>query len=203
MGFVREGHLWVRSYFSSMFLHLQHCSACLIRLIWMVLEMGVRWLYSCYFVECCFQDLFNIVRSILVQYSSCFFPLCFVSVHVVHPYSGIDTTTACKKLRWILSEKSDFLMIDNLSIEVSAFASCVLMSFSVDEMLLPRYVNLSTRFREPPFSVGMSPFLLNSCTPFFLHSHVGQCHTLPALDYASRIQLRSVYLPEALCHLRL
>ena len=48
-------------------------------------------------------------------------------------------------------------MTDNLSIAVHAFASRVLMSFSVDEMLLPRYVNLSASFREPPFNVEMSP----------------------------------------------
>ena len=36
-------------------------------LIWMVLEMGGEWPYSCCFVGCCFQDLFNIAHSILVQ----------------------------------------------------------------------------------------------------------------------------------------
>ena len=34
-------------------------------------------------------------------------------------------------------------MIDNLSIAVNAFARCMLTSLSVDEMLLPRYVNRS------------------------------------------------------------
>ena len=51
-------------------------------------------------------------------------------------------------------------MIDNLSIAVHAFASHILMSFSIDEMLFTMYVNLPTYFREPPFSVEMSPFLL-------------------------------------------
>ena len=50
----------------------------------------------------------------------------------------------------------DFHMFNNLSIAVHAFASCTLISFSVDEMLLPRYVNLPTNFREPPFNVKMS-----------------------------------------------
>ena len=49
-------------------------------------------------------------------------------------------------------------MIDNPSIAVHAFASRILISFSVDETLLPSYVNLSTDFREPPFSVEMSTF---------------------------------------------
>ena len=99
--------------------------------------MGVRWPYSCYFVGCCLQDLFNIVRSILVSLPSSFFSIRLVSVPVVHPYSSIDTTTAWKKLRFILSVRSDFHMTDSLSIAVHAFVSRVLMSFSVDETLLP------------------------------------------------------------------
>ena len=39
---------------------------------------------------------------------------------------------------------------------VHTFASRVLMSFSVDETQLPRYVNLSSSFRKPPFRVEMS-----------------------------------------------
>ena len=61
-----------------------------------------------------------------------------VSVYVVHPYSSIDTTAAWKKLRFILSVRSDFHMTDSLSIAVHVFASYVLMSISVDETLLSR-----------------------------------------------------------------
>ena len=45
-------------------------------------------------------------------------------------------------------------MTDSLSIAIHAFVNRVSMSFSVDETLLPRYVNLSTSFREVPSSVG-------------------------------------------------
>ena len=45
---------------------LQQCPACLVHLTWIVFVTGGRWLYSCYFVGCCLQDLFNIARSILV-----------------------------------------------------------------------------------------------------------------------------------------
>ena len=45
----------------------------------------------------------------------------------------IDTTAAWKKLRFILSVRSDFHMIESLSIAVHAFVSRVSMSFSVDE----------------------------------------------------------------------
>ena len=61
------------TYLMSMLLPLQKCSACLVRLIWMVLLMGGKWLYSCYFVGCCFQDLLNITRRILIQFPSSFF----------------------------------------------------------------------------------------------------------------------------------
>ena len=129
----------------SLFLLLQQCPACLVCLIWMVLEMGGKCLYSCCFVGCCFQDLFNIDCSILVQFQSSFLYFCLVRIHVLHPSSRIDTITVWKKLRFILSDRSDFHMIDNLSIAVHAFTSYILMSFSVDKMLLPRYMNLSTK----------------------------------------------------------
>ena len=117
---------------------------------------GGRWLYNCCFIGYCLQDWFNIACSILVQLPSSFFSISLVSVHVMLPYSSIDIIAAWKKLHFILLERSDFHMTDNLSITVHAFASHVLMSFSVDEMLLPRKVNLSTSFREPPFSLAMS-----------------------------------------------
>ena len=75
----------------------------------------------------------------------------------MHPYSSIDTTAAWKKRRFILSARSDFHMTDRLSIAVRAFANRVLMSVSVGETLLPWKVNLSTSFRELPFSAEMSP----------------------------------------------
>ena len=62
---------------------LQQWPACLVRLTWIVFVMGVRWPYSCCFVGCCFQDLLNIARSILVQLSSSFFSRRWVSVHAV------------------------------------------------------------------------------------------------------------------------
>ena len=52
-------------------------------------------------------------------------------------------------------------MIDSLSIAIHAFFSRVSMSFSVDETLLPRLVNLSTSFRELPSSVEMTPVSVN------------------------------------------
>ena len=50
----------------SSFLLLQQCPASLVRLIWMVLEMGGKWPNSCCFEECYSQDLFNMTRGIVV-----------------------------------------------------------------------------------------------------------------------------------------
>ena len=112
---------------------LQQCPTRVLRLTWLVFVMGGRWLYSCCWVRCCLQDLFNIVRSILVKLPSSFFSIFLVSVHVAHPYSSMETTVAWKKLRFILSVRSDFHMTDSLSLAVHAFASRVLISVSVDE----------------------------------------------------------------------
>ena len=119
--------------------------------------MGVRWLYSCFFVGCCFQDLFKITRSNLVQFPSSLFSMRFVSVHVVHPYSSTDTTAARKKSCFSLSDRSENHTIDCLSIAVHAFAWRILTSLSVDEILLLKYVNLSTNFRRPAFRVEIAP----------------------------------------------
>ena len=113
---------------------LQQCPVCLGRLIWMVFEMGGMWPYSYNFQGCCFQDLFIIARSICAQLPSSFFSIRLVSVHVVHPYSSMDTTTAWRKLRFILSYWSDFHMTDNLSIADYAFASRILMSDAASEV---------------------------------------------------------------------
>ena len=67
--------------FMSSLLLLQRCPACLVRLTWIVFVMGGRWPYSCCFVGCCRQDLFNIARNILVYLLSSFFSSRFVSVH--------------------------------------------------------------------------------------------------------------------------
>ena len=47
----------------------------------------------------------------------------------------------------------EYFNIDSLSIAVYTFARYILMSLSVDETLLPRYMYLSTNVRELPFRV--------------------------------------------------
>ena len=59
------GAHWSKSLMSPSLL-LQQCPACLVHLTWIVFVIGGMWQYSCYFVGCCRQDLFNIAHSILV-----------------------------------------------------------------------------------------------------------------------------------------
>ena len=55
------------------------------------------------------------------------------------------------------SERSDFHMIDNVSVALHNFAWRILTSLSVDEILLPRHVNWSTNFKNLPFKDEMAP----------------------------------------------
>ena len=108
----------------------------------MVCEMGgMRSCNFCFFWGGYFQDLFKTVRSTLVSILSSFFSIRFVIVHVVNPCSCIDSVTTLEKYHFILSDISDFHMMDNLSIVVQAFTRRMLTLISEDEMLLPRYVN--------------------------------------------------------------
>ena len=83
---------------------------------------------------CCFQDLFSMASSILVQFSSSLFSMHSVSVHY-----------------WI--DQSSLL----LSIPVRVFASWILTPVSLDEVQLPRYLNFSTNFRGLPRRVRVTP----------------------------------------------
>ena len=83
----------------------------------------------------------------------------FIRILVVHPYSSIGTASAWKKSCFILLERSDFHMIDNISIAVHAFSVQKLTLLLVYEILLLRYVNCSTNFRGLPLKVEMAPCL--------------------------------------------
>ena len=91
-------------------------------LLWVVLSPGI--------VQYCSQ------HSCVVGVK--LFSIRLVSIHVVHPYSSIDTTATWKKMRFILSVKSDFYITHRLPIAVHAFACYVSMSVWVDDTLLSR-----------------------------------------------------------------
>ena len=118
--------------------------------------MENKWPYNYRFVECYIQDLFKTDRSILVQFPSSFFSMCFVSVYVVHLYSSMDTVTVWKKSPLILLDRSDLYLIYILSIAFHAFARCFMISLSVVEILLQRYVNWSINFRGLPRRVEIT-----------------------------------------------
>ena len=136
-------------------------------------------------MRCCFQKLFNIACRILVEFLSSSFSVCFVSVHVAHLYNSINTTTALKKSSFLLSDRSDFHMIDSLLIAVQAFARCILTSLSVDETLLLRYVNLSPNFAVLLIRMEMAPFYLNYMHSVFVCIHMeanASCYLLQAIQ---------------------
>ena len=78
-------------------------------------KMGGKQPYSFYFAGCSFQ--------------------------AVRPYSSIDIATASKDSRFILSQRSDFYMVNNLSMAVYDLPMCMLTSHSVDEILLLNHMN--------------------------------------------------------------
>ena len=102
-------------YFSSSFPHV---------LFVLVFVIGGKWPYSCCVVGCCFHNVFKLACSILVLFPFSLFSLRFVKVHVVHPYSSIDSTSTWKKSCFILLSRSDFYMINNMSIAVHILDRC-------------------------------------------------------------------------------
>ena len=68
----------------------------------------------------CFQNLFKRICYSLVWFPSNFFSRRFVKFQVVQPYSSTDTATAS---RFIFSERSDFYIVNNLSIAAMLYLS--------------------------------------------------------------------------------
>ena len=71
-----------------------------------------------------------------------------VSIEAVHPYCSTGTVTNWKKSLLILSERSDYHMINNLLIAVHTSARCILTSLLVDEILPPREEKNQNGFRR-------------------------------------------------------
>ena len=61
----------------------QQCPACLVHLTWRVCEIEGKWQYNCFFMECCFKDLFRTASNNLVQFQSRFFSECTWCSHTV------------------------------------------------------------------------------------------------------------------------
>ena len=119
---------------------LKHCSACLAPLTWMGCVMWGKQQYNCHFVGCCFLGLFQTAHSVIMLFPSSFFLKRPVNVQVVQPYNSTDIVTAGKN-SFILSERSNFNIVVNLSRADHVIPRCVLTLFY-----------MSTIFRGLPFS---------------------------------------------------
>ena len=109
---------------------VQQCQACLVHHTWMVYEMGRKWLYSClFFFSVLLQDFFKTACNIVAWFSSSFFFKCFSYIIIMTQLHII------------------FYMDSYLLIAIHAFLMWMLISLSVDEILLPRYVKWCTNFR--------------------------------------------------------
>ena len=85
--------------------------------------------------------------------------------------------------------KPDFLIIDKQSITVYDFSLRMFTLVSVDEILLPSYVNLSNNFRDLPFNVEMARFYFKQMNSVLFEANTAGC-------------LGKTRLREALYHLR-
>ena len=85
---------------------------------------------------------------ILGHFPSSFSSKRFVKVQFVQPYISTDTATVWKDFNLAISERLDFHTVNNLSRAVSDISKRILTSLTVDEILQPRNVKLSTNFRD-------------------------------------------------------
>ena len=100
---------------------------------------------------------------------------------MIQPYSSIDMATACKNCCFILSEWSDFVMVDNLSISVYVLPLGMLTSL---------FVGIWTSllfFKSLPFNVEMNSLLCEFAEGLILHFPSGlsvhQCLERPGFNF--------------------
>ena len=73
------------------------------------------------------------------------------------PYIKTDSTLARKRLRLRMSERADFQTVSILFRADQALATRIFLSFSVELILLPKYVNDSTDSIDSPETVCIEP----------------------------------------------
>ena len=133
-------------------------------LSFLVCEMGDKWSYSCCFFNTAVRIFFQNqhVAFLCSSHLAIFLLLFFFNVSLEPRWSNytVEPTQPQVGSNSVLffSEISGFHMIDNLSIEVHAFPTCILALLSVDEILMSRYLNMSPNFRGIPLKVGMVLF---------------------------------------------
>ena len=105
-------------------------------------------------MECCFQDFFQIARSFLCSFYRAFSQrVSFESKGYTHREELTQPQVGRNLI--LFYRKSDLHMIENKSIEEYGFPMRIIASISVDEILLPRYLNWSFNFRGLPVEVEM------------------------------------------------
>ena len=150
---LKAGISWRTSLMSSSLLFQQYPTC----LTWMVHEIGGKRLYSCCFVGCCIKYLFEKAHIILVQFPSSFFSKYFVNIYMVHLYTSIDTSRTWNNFHFF---SPCWNKISIWSITCQQLSTCLLRhmlaSLLIDEILLPKYMNLSPNFRGLPLKVKMA-----------------------------------------------
>ena len=111
--------------------------------------MGSKWFFSYCFVMLLISEC---VQNSMKHFS--FFYMRFFKVHVIHPYSSTDTAT--EEVPFYFCRYPIFIRSTTCQI-VHAFLMRMLTTYSVDEILLPSYVNWSTNFRGLSLKMKMTP----------------------------------------------
>ena len=134
---------WSPQFARLSFLFFTVPSVCVLRISFVLLGWFWRWKVAVP------QLFYGVLFPGFLQ--DCILAEFFVSVHVVHTCSSNSTATPRKKYHFILSNRLNFHMTDNQSIAVHTFARHLPTSISVNEIFLPKYLNLSNNFRNLSF----------------------------------------------------
>ena len=112
----------------------------------------------CLFIEHYVHILSTGTRLGKRPHSSCFTWCCFRDLFkkVVEIYNSTDTVTAFNNSWYISSEKSDLQMVINMTIAIYALSLHMLISFSVDEILLLKYMKWVANFWGLPLDEEVS-----------------------------------------------
>ena len=111
-------------------------------------EIWDKWPCCWCFIGCFFQDSFKTVHSTLVELLYSFYSWHFIKLQLVQPCNSNDTATALKQSHSIL-DWFDFFI--NWSIAINPLPMHILTSLSVDGILLPRYMNVSTKYTSDKY----------------------------------------------------
>ena len=126
----------------------------------------------------------------------------FPRAQALHPYNIIDNVMAGKKCHFILSETSDFQMINNLSIPIKAFLMRMLLSLYRGDIAAEIML---TGLSSEACHLKWKWLLLvyNTWTISYLRYLRAQCFRLITSGYAvAWILLQQVYLLDPQDHLR-